>query len=83
MKTIELKDLDSKETLYHFTERKNISQIEELGLIPMIGKNAKGTFRYNINKAPNNIEPNKAFKGFQKQKITRATAIHPSPDSAE
>ena len=42
MKTIELKDLDSKETLYHFTERKNISQIEELGLIPMIGKNAKG-----------------------------------------
>ena len=28
MKTIELKDLDSKETLYHFTERKNISQIE-------------------------------------------------------
>lgn len=42
MKTIELKDLDANKALFHFTDKRNISQIEELGLIPMIGNNSKG-----------------------------------------
>lgn len=42
MKTIELKDLDANKTLFHFTDKRNIRKIEELGLIPMIGKNSKG-----------------------------------------
>lgn len=42
MKTIELKDLDRTNTLYHFTNKNNIEKIEKLGLIPMIGNNSKG-----------------------------------------
>lgn len=42
MKTIELKDLDENNTLYHFTDKRNLKQIESLGLIPMIGNHAKG-----------------------------------------